>query len=83
MDNETPADPKDIELESLISRRIGGMGTHLHVRVKDGVVNLSGGAEDFEDKRRIETAVKGIGGVHQVINQVRVVSVSQSFDNYR
>jgi len=51
--------------------------------VKDGVVTLSGSAGDYEDKRQIETAVKMIGNVHQVINQIMVVSIEDPFDNYR
>ena len=83
MINGPNADPKDVELESVISRQIRGMGTHLHVTVKSSVVILSGSAEDFEDKRKIETTVKGIGGVHQVSNQIRVISTEESFDNNR
>jgi len=76
-------DPKIVELEASISRQIGGMGTHLHVRVKDGSVTLSGSAEDFEEKRRIDTVVKGLAGTHKVVNEIRVISTESSFDNNR
>jgi osmotically-inducible protein OsmY len=83
MIDETHLDPKVVELEASISRQIGGMGTHLHVRVKDGSVTLSGSAEDFEEKRRIDTVVKGLAGGHKVVNEIRVISTEDSFDNNR
>jgi|GEM_PF-990833 osmotically-inducible protein OsmY len=81
---EAHSDPRDVEMETLIHERIQGMGgRHLRVQVKDGVVTLSGSTGDYEDKRQIETAVKMIGNVHQVINQIMVVSIEDPFDNYR
>ena len=77
------SEPKDVELESLISREIGSMGNHLHVRVLDGVVTINGSAEDFEDKRRIDVAVRALAGKQQVINKIRVISTEDSFDNNR
>jgi hypothetical protein len=77
------SDPKDVEMEALIYTRLRGMGTHLHVKVNGGEVTLSGSAEDYEDKRKIDTAVRMVGGVRHVINQIRVVSLEEHFDNYR
>ena len=76
-------DPNDVELEGVISRQISKMGTHLHVQVANGVVTLNGSAEDFEEKRRIDTVVKSLAGKHQVINKIRVISTEASFDNNR
>ncbi|HXL72476.1 MAG TPA: BON domain-containing protein [bacterium] len=77
------ADPKEVELEAAISRQIGEMGTHLHVAMKNGVVTLSGIAEDYEEKRRIDSIVKELAGHHKVVNEIRVVSTESSFDNNR
>ncbi len=73
----------DVEMADLVVRTLRGMGEHLHVSARDGVVTLSGIAEDYEEKRQIDTAVKMIHGVHQVIDMIRVVSRESSFDNYR
>jgi osmotically-inducible protein OsmY len=80
---EADSDPRDVEMETLIHERIQGRGRHLRVQVKDGVVTLSGSAQDYEEKREIETAVKMIGNVHRVINEILVVSIEDPFDNYR
>ncbi|HTA76744.1 MAG TPA: BON domain-containing protein [bacterium] len=80
---EPYSDPRDVEMEAHVHASLRGMGEHLHVKVRGGVVTLSGIAEDFEEKRQMDTAVKMIGGVRQVINQVRVVSREEHFDNYR
>jgi osmotically-inducible protein OsmY len=77
------SDPNEVELEGVISRHIGAMGNHLHVRVKDGSVTLSGSAEDYEEKRRIDTAVRGFAGARKVVNEIRVISTEDSFDNNR
>jgi osmotically-inducible protein OsmY len=77
MINETHSDPKDAELASVITSRIRQMGEHIHVQVKGGVVHLSGTTNEYEDKRGIMTAVQGIGGVHQVVNNIRVALVGE------
>ncbi len=77
------SDPNDVELEGSISRQIGKMGTHLHVQVTNGIVTVNGSAEDFEEKRRIDTVVKSLAGKNQVINKIRVISTESSFDNNR
>ena len=66
------SDPKDVELESLIHRRIREMGSDIRVSVKGGHVTLTGQAEDYEAKRDIDYVVKEIGGVREVTNQIRV-----------
>jgi osmotically-inducible protein OsmY len=71
-----PSDPKDVELESLIVRRIREMGADIHVQVKGGRLSLSGIADDYGTKRDIETAVKEIGGVRQVIDNIRVAPIA-------
>jgi hypothetical protein len=83
MINETHSDPKDVELASVITSRIRQMGEHIHVQVKDGVVHLSGTANEYEGKREIMVLVQGIGGVHKVVNNIRVARVSDGeFQNY-
>ena len=77
------SDSNDVELEGVISRQIGDMGTHLHVQVTNGIVTINGSAEDFEEKRRIDSVVKSLAGKQQVINKVRVISTESSFDNNR
>jgi osmotically-inducible protein OsmY len=77
------SDPSDVELEGVISRQIGEMGTHLHVQVTNGVVTVNGSAEDFQEKRRIDSVVKSLAGKNQVINKIRVISTESSFDNNR
>jgi hypothetical protein len=77
MINETHSDPKDSELASVISSRIRQMGEHIHVQVKGGVVHLSGTTNEYEDKRGIMTLVQGMGGVHQVVNNIRVAQVGE------
>ncbi len=73
----------DVEMEVHVAHTLRGMGEHLHVRVKGGIVTLSGIAEDYEEKRQIDTAVRMVHGVHQVIDLIRVVSRESSFDNNR
>ncbi len=83
MASELHSNPNDVELESLILNRIRQMGEHMHAQVKDGVVHLSGTANEFETKREIMTLVQGIGGVHEVVNNIRVTRVSDGeFENY-
>jgi osmotically-inducible protein OsmY len=76
MDNETHSDPKDAELASVITNQIRQMGDHIHVQAKGGVVHLSGTTNEFEGKREIMTLVQGIGGVHSVVNNIRVARVN-------
>jgi osmotically-inducible protein OsmY len=83
MINGSHSDPQDVELESHISREIGGMGHHLHVQVKNGRVTLTGSTEDFQNKRQIDALVKQLAGEHQVSNQIRVISTGETFDNHR
>jgi osmotically-inducible protein OsmY len=76
-------DPKDVQLEALIQSRIRQMGTELHVQVKEGLVTLSGIADDFKTKREIDTLVEGIGGVREVVNKIVVASVTDgTYENY-
>ncbi len=83
MTTELHSDPKDVELEGIIISRIRQMGEHMHAQIKDGVVHLSGTVNEFETKRSIMTLVQGIGGVHEVSNNIRVARVSDgNFENY-
>lgn len=84
MDDFKPySDPRDVEMESLIHERLSGMGRHLHATVREGVVTLTGAADDLEEKREIETAVRMIGGVRRVIDEIRIASVEDKFTNWR
>lgn len=46
--------------------------SHIVATAKKGVVTLSGEAKDEADKTNIESAVKGIEGVKQVINNMTI-----------
>jgi len=70
------SDPKDVELESLIIRRIREMGDDIHVSVKGGHVTLTGAVDDFETKRDLDEAVREIGGVQKVTNNIRVARIA-------
>jgi len=84
MDNLVHSNPKDVELEALITSRIRQMGEHIHVQIIDGVVHLTGTVNEFATKREIMTLVQGIGGVHEVSNHILVARVSDGeFENYR
>ena len=72
MANPNLSDPKDVELESDITRRIREMGSHIHVTVRGGVASLTGSTDDFETKRSISEIVKGTHGVRKVTNNIKV-----------
>jgi osmotically-inducible protein OsmY len=59
------------------------MGTNIHVLVKGGQVTLTGTADDYKTKREIDTLVKGIGGVDELINKLLVASITDGvYENY-
>ncbi len=65
---------KDVELDSIITRRIRSMGaSHVKVGVKAGKVTLSGMCDDFSEKRSLAMVARSIPGVVKVINQVKVI----------
>ena len=74
--NNNISDPKDVELEATISRAVRSMGNGIHVTARGGHVTLSGVVDDFETKRGISSMVHGLGGVHDVVNNIRVARVS-------
>jgi osmotically-inducible protein OsmY len=83
MTSESPSDSQEVQLEALIHSRIRQMGTNMHVIVKGGQVTLTGTADDFKTKREIDTLVKGIGGVHEVIDKIIVASITEgAYENY-
>jgi osmotically-inducible protein OsmY len=83
MPTESTSNPKDVQLESLIQGRIRQMGTNIHVLVKGGQVTLTGTADDYKTKREIDTLVKGIGGVDELINKLLVASITDGvYENY-
>ena len=70
-------DPKDIEKANEISRHLHNLDIgNLHVSVKGGHVTVSGTVENFADKRRINSEIQGFGGVHEIINLVKVTGES-------
>ncbi len=79
----TLAHNSDVEMESRVVQRLRGMGAHLRVKVQGGVVTLSGIAEDYGEKRLINSAVKMISGIHEVRDRVRVIYRDGSFDDHR
>ncbi len=65
---------KDVEMENAITRHIRSMGVdHVHVRVANAKVFLSGMCFDFAEKRAVVTTVGSMPGVHKVVNQIKVV----------
>ena len=52
--------------------------SNVEVTVKNGEVTLSGSVDDREQKRRAEDILEHVSGVHDVINNLRVGSVSQT-----
>jgi len=66
------SDPKDVELENNISRSIRHMAKGVRIHVRGGHVTVSGIVDDFGTKRQISQAIQGIGGVHEVTNNIRV-----------
>lgn len=65
---------KDVELDSIITRRIRSMGaSHVRVFVKSGKVTLTGMCDDFGEKRDIVSIARGTPGVVKVINQIKVI----------
>jgi osmotically-inducible protein OsmY len=75
MDNRNLSDPKDVEMEADISRAIRRQGMGIHVTVRGGDVSLSGVVDDFETKRRIESAVHGVAGGCTIHNNIRVARI--------
>lgn len=83
MTSQYQSNPGEVQLEALIHSRIRQMGTGLHVLVKEGQVTLTGAADDFETKREIDTLVKGIGGVREVVNKIVVALVADgNYESY-
>lgn len=78
MVNKWKSDPKDVELESLVARRIRDKLDNLHVTAKGGHVILSGTADEFEIKREVVEMVREIGGVREVTDNIKVVPIGGS-----
>ncbi len=74
--NNNLSDPKDVELEAAISRAVRSMGIGIHVSARGGHVTLSGVVDDFETKRGISSMVHGVGGVREIVNNIRVARVA-------
>ena len=70
------SDPKDVELESMISRAIRNLGVGIHISVRGSHVTVSGTADDFETKRDIMAIVKDMSGMREVTNNIRVARVA-------
>jgi len=74
MEGGQTSDPKDVELEAGIARKVRGMGgDHIHVTVKSGKVTLTGMADDFGTKRDIVHYVQSLPGVFKVANMIKVI----------
>jgi osmotically-inducible protein OsmY len=83
MTTESPSDPQGVQLEALIHSRIRQMGTDIHVQVKEGLVTLTGTADDYKTKREIDVLVRGIGGVSDLVNKLVVASITDGvYENY-
>ena len=74
---------EEVQLEAVIINCIRQMGEHMHAEAKDGAVYLSGITNEYETKRNITTLVEGMGGVREVINNIRVTEVrDEDFHSY-
>ncbi len=74
---------KEVELEVLLTHLLRNMGEHLHAKVQENKVTIYGIADNFQEKRSIETAVREFAGHRKIVNQVRVIPIDSSFDNNR
>jgi osmotically-inducible protein OsmY len=74
---------KDVELEVLLTHELHNMGEHLHAKVEDSTVTVSGTADNFQQKRSIETLVREFAGHRKVANHIRVIPIDNAFDNNR
>ncbi len=72
MSYQMPSNPKDVEMEAEILRSIRSMGNNLRVSAKGGHVTLSGTADEYSIKREIVSSVKGMPGVREVTNNIKV-----------
>jgi hypothetical protein len=73
MVNQEVALSRDAALENDVCRAIRPKGDHIHVVVKNGDVNLSGDAPDFDTKKNIFSTVENFPGVGYVVNHIRVL----------
>ena len=72
---EPYSDPRDVELEHEVSQHLHNLGVErYHVSVHGGHVTVSGMVDDFGDKREVTDMIRGLGGVHEVTNNIRVSS---------
>jgi hyperosmotically inducible protein len=78
--NNPPADMNDAVRHALVMLPYFSVFDDLGYRVDNGVVTLSGDVTRPVLKSDAEHAVKGIPGVAQVVNEIKVLPLS-SFDN--
>jgi osmotically-inducible protein OsmY len=86
VDDGTKADrgPDDCitdEFKDQLTRRGEIDSSDVVVKVHDGEVTLTGTVKSDEAKREVEDIAKGVSGVRQVTNQIRVRSKDQFPDN--
>jgi osmotically-inducible protein OsmY len=74
MDEQVAFSSTDIGLEEDIYEAIQSEGRDIFVVVKDGIVHLSGDADDFSMKRNIYSLVQRFPGVLNVIDHIRVTA---------
>jgi osmotically-inducible protein OsmY len=72
MDSIVASDPKDVELEALISRTFRAKGHDIRTTVDGGTVTLFGVVDDFDTKRFIDPEAQGIAGVRRLNSRIRV-----------
>lgn len=60
-----------VKLDLVRAQRIDGLA--IHVDAADGLVTLRGFATHDEEKARAESIARGVGGMRQVRNLIRVV----------
>lgn len=77
--NPYESDPRDVELEHEISQHLHNLGVErYHVSVHGGHVTVSGFVDDFGTKREASDMIHGLGGVHEVTNNIRVTGGSMT-----
>jgi osmotically-inducible protein OsmY len=72
MDYNVVSDPKDVEIEALLNRKLRSRGNNIRVVVDAEHVSLFGSVDDFETKRIINLEARGIAGFRKLNSFIRV-----------
>jgi osmotically-inducible protein OsmY len=72
MEYNVTSDPKDVEMEALLSRKLRSRGNNIRVVVDAEHVSLFGSVDDFETKRIINMEAQGVAGFRKLNSFIRV-----------